>query len=145
MCSLVDCAIIVIAHNVMECFQIIYYTQKLPECNAVWSTTSEVPQLLSSVDVSITFYSNSGQPVTALLKEVNRLGVLDLHQTIKACAYMYVYLSVFSRGPFTNFQHSSPPRVFYSHISFDVVTKIVDVVSKSLNFFLGRTLHVCRY
>ena len=47
----------------------------------MWTTT-EAPQPLGSVDVSVTLYSTSG-PVTALLKDVNRLGVLELRQTVK--------------------------------------------------------------
>lgn len=63
-------------------------SQKLPECNALW-TTSEALQPLSSVDVSATLYFNN-RPVTALLKGVNRLGVLELHQTIKVL-HNYAY------------------------------------------------------
>ena len=59
----------------------ILFSQRLPECNAVWSA-AETPQPLRSVDVSVVLYSNSGL-ITGLLKDVNSLGILDLHQAIK--------------------------------------------------------------
>ena len=52
-------------------------------------TAAEVPQAQSSVDVSVTLYSNGG-PVTALMKGVNKCGVLELYQSVKVYVVQYM-------------------------------------------------------